>query len=75
MLFKTIKIRESYAFIKNIENKHGGLKEGDTFDNYFEIHIVKAYKKPINRIVEEGVLKLIMKGSFLIPKQNCISQK
>ena len=44
---KTKKIRESSAFVKHIENKHGGLKDGDPFEDYFGIFIVKAYHKPI----------------------------
>jgi hypothetical protein len=65
---KTLKIRESSAFIKHIENKHGGLKEGEQFEDYFEILIEKAYKKPITRIVEEGVFIINHEGEILNSK-------
>ena len=61
-------IRESSAFVKHIENKHGGLKEGSKFEEYFDIHIVKAYKKPITRIVEEGVFIINYEGEILNSK-------
>ena len=31
--------REGSAFYKNLENKHGGLKEGEKFEDYLEILI------------------------------------
>ena len=65
---KTKKIRESSAFIKHIENKHGGFKEGDVFEDYFEIFIEKAYKKPITRIIEEGVFIINYEGEILNSK-------
>ena len=65
---KTKKIRESSAFIKHIENKHGGIKEGDLFEDYFEIFIEKAYKKPITRIIEEGVFIINYEGEILNSK-------
>jgi hypothetical protein len=62
---KTKKIRESSAFVKHIENKHGGLKHGDLFEDYFGIFIVKAYHKPITRNIEEGVFIINYEGEIL----------
>ena len=65
---KTKKIKESSAFVKHIENKHGGLKDGDLFEDYFDILIVKAYQKPITRIIEEGVFIINYEGEILNSK-------
>lgn len=65
---KTKKIRESSAFVKHIENKHGGLKDGDLFEDYFGIFIVKAYHKPITRNIEEGVFIINYEGEILNSK-------
>ena len=62
---KTKKIRESSAFIKH---KYGGFKEGDVFEDYFEIFNEKAYKKPITRIIEEGVFIINYEGEILNSK-------
>ena len=61
-------IRESSAFVKHIENKHGGVKDGSKFEEYFDIFIVKAYKKPITRIIEEGVFIVNYEGEILNSK-------
>ena len=65
---KTKKIKESSAFVKHIENRHGGLKDGDLFEDYFDIFIVKAYQKPITRIIEEGVFIINYEGEILNSK-------
>ena len=65
---KTKHIRESSAFFKHIANKHGGVKEGSKFEDYFEICIVKAYRKPITRVVEEGVFIINHEGEILNSK-------
>ena len=44
----------SSAFIKHISNTHGGIQEGKSFEDYFDFFIVKSYKKPLSRCVEEG---------------------
>ena len=48
--------RDGSAFFKHIENKHGGLKKCEQFEDYFDILIVKAYKKTLTRNIEEGIL-------------------
>ena len=65
---KTKHIRESSAFFKHISNKHGGVREGSTFEDYFDIFIVKAYRKPITRIIEEGVFIINHEGEILNSK-------
>ena len=47
-------IIESSAFWKHLENTQGGLKPGENFKTYFEVHIIKTYTKPITRVIEEG---------------------
>ena len=61
-------IREISAFFKHISNKHGGVKEGKKFEDYFDIFIVKPYRKPITRIIEEGVFIINHEGEVLISK-------
>ena len=48
------KTREGSDFFKHIENKHGGLKKGEKFEEYFDILIIKFYKRPMIRNIEEG---------------------
>jgi hypothetical protein len=61
-------IRESSAFFKHLENKHGGLKVGEKFEDYFEITIVKAYRKPLTRNIEEGTFIINYHGEILNSK-------
>jgi hypothetical protein len=60
--------RESSAFFKHLENKHGGLQEGEKFEEYFEILIVKAYQKPLTRNIEEGTFIVNYEGEILNSK-------
>ena len=46
--------RESLAFFKHFEKKHGGLKVGEKFEDYFDKIVVEAYKEPLTRNIEEG---------------------
>ena len=47
-------VRNESAFHKHLVNTHGGRDEMKTFSDYFEIVILKAYKKVFNKCVEEG---------------------
>ena len=58
-------IRESSAFYKHLENKHGGLQPGSSFEDYFTVEIVKAYIKPLSRQTEEGTFMMNVKGELL----------
>ena len=62
---KTKHIRESSAFFKHLANTNEGVKEGSKFEDFFEIFIVKAYRKPITRIIEEGVFIINHEGEIL----------
>ena len=44
------------------KNKLDELKEGSKVEEYFDILILKAYKKAITRIVGEGVLLINHEG-------------
>ena len=50
---------------RHIVNTHGGLKKDSKFEDFLDIHIVKVYKKPITRIVEEGVCLFDQEGKSL----------
>ena len=65
-------IRDSSAFFKHIENEHGGLKENNDFKPYFpKVNIVKAYKKVLNRSIEEGTFMINHNGEVLNSKTEC----
>ena len=61
-------VREGSAFWKHLENTHGGLKDGEVFNDYFEVLIVKAYTKPITRVVEEGTFIVNFEAELLNSK-------
>ena len=49
-------------------NTHGGKSADKNFSDYFEIQILKAYKKPFTRLVEEGTYISSHKGELLNSK-------
>ena len=51
---KSEKVRSESAFYKHLLNTHGGKDDEKEFSDYFEIQILKSYKKPFTRLVEEG---------------------
>ena len=51
---KSEKIRGESAFYKHLVNSHGGKSPEKNFSDYFEIQILKTYRKPFTRLVEEG---------------------
>ena len=53
--------QESSAFFKHLSNTHG-IKKSKSFEDYFEVIIVKAYKKPLTRCIEEGTFIVHFKG-------------
>ena len=65
---KTKHISESSAFIKHLSNSHGGFEKGRVFEEYFDIKIVKSYKKPLTRCVEEGTFIVNFEGEVLNSK-------
>ena len=65
---KSAKVREESAFFKHLKNSHGGKAENKTFADYFEVRILKAYKKPFTMCVEEGTYITSHKGELLNSK-------
>ena len=49
-------------------NSHGGKSDDKNFSDYFEIQILKAYKKPFTRLVEEGTYITSHRGELLNSK-------
>ena len=44
------------------------LEKGEQFENYFDILIIKSYKKPMTRNIEEGTFIISYQGKILNPK-------
>ena len=65
---KSEKVRAESAFYKHLVNSHGGKSNDKNFSDYFEITILKAYKKPLTRLVEEGTYISSHKGELLNSK-------
>ena len=65
---KSEKIRAESAFYKHLANSHGGKADDKTFGDYFEIKILKAYRKPFTMLVEEGTFISSHKGELLNSK-------
>ena len=61
-------IRKESAFIKHLENTHGGRDLNKTFSDYFEIEILKAYSKAFTKCVEEGTFIASHQGEVLNSK-------
>ena len=51
-----------------MENTHEGKAENKTFADYFEVRILKAYKKPFTMCVEEGTYISSHRGELLNSK-------
>ena len=49
-------------------SSHGGNSDEKTFNDYFEIKILKAYQKPFTMLVEEGTFISSHKGELLNSK-------
>ena len=41
-------------FYKHLLNTYGGKDDEKEFSDYLEIQILKSYKKPFTRLIEEG---------------------
>ena len=65
---KSEKIRAESAFYKHLMSSHGGKSDDKNFSEYFEIQILKAYKKPFTMVVEEGTYISNHKGELLNSK-------
>ena len=62
---KSEKIRGESAFYKYLVNSHGGKSPEKNFSDYFEIQILKTYRKPFTRLVEEGTYISSHRGELL----------
>ena len=56
------------TFYKNLLNTHGGKTDNKDFSDYFEFQILKSYKKPFTRSVEEGTFIASHNGELLNSK-------
>ena len=65
---KSQKLQNESAFFKHLENSHGGRAQGKIFPDYFDITILKAYKKPFTKCVEEGSYISSHQGQLLNSK-------
>ena len=48
---KSEKLRSESAFFKQLMNTHGGKDDDKEFSDYFEVQILKAYKKPFTSLL------------------------
>ena len=58
-------IRNESVFYKHIANTHGGRDQAKPFEDYFEIKVLKSYKKAFTKCVEEGTLITSHGGEIL----------
>ena len=65
---KSEKTRLESAFYKHLVTAHGGKDPEKKFSDYFEVEILKAYKKPFSRLVEEGTYISSHQGELLNSK-------
>ena len=65
---KTRKVEAESAFVKHLESKHDGKEEGKEFSDYYEVEILKAYRKAFTRCVEEGTYISSHQGEILNSK-------
>ena len=65
---KSEKTRSESPFYKHLSNTHGGKDDRKEFEDYFEVQILKAYKKPFTRLIEEGTVITSHKGELLNSK-------
>ena len=65
---KSEKIPNESAFLKHLETSHGGRYKAQKFSDYFGITILKAYRKPFTKCVEEGTFISYHNGELLNSK-------
>ena len=65
---KTSHIRNESAFYKHLANTHGGRDQAKNFEDYYEIKILKAFKKAFTKCVDEGTLIASHGGEILNSK-------
>ena len=65
---KSTKLQNESAFLKHLESSHGGRDKAKSFSEYFDITILKAYRKPFTKCVEEGTFISNHNGELLNSK-------
>ena len=65
---KNAKTRSESAFHKHLVTAHGDRDPEKNFSDYYEEDILKAYKKPFTRLVEEGTFISSHRGELLNSK-------
>ena len=65
---KSEKTRAESPFYKHLVNSHEGKDPDKKFSDYFEVQILKAYRKPFTRLVEEGTFISNHEGELLNSK-------
>ena len=66
---KLKKIQETSAFYIHMKNEHGKVNiEGNPIDEFFEVNILKAYQKVLQRLVDEGTNLSAHNGQILNSK-------
>ena len=65
---KNAKTRSESAFHKHLVTAHGDRDPEKNFSDYYEVDILKAYKKPFTRLVEEGTFISSHRGELLNSK-------
>ena len=65
---KSAKTRSESAFHKHLMTGHGDRDPEKNFSDYYEVEILKAYKKPFTRLVEEGTFISSHRGELLNSK-------
>ena len=71
---KSIKVREESAFYKHIANSHQAkYSEGDELEQHFVFKILKVFKFPLDREVDEGVRMVMHEGQLINSKTEWFS--
>ena len=65
---KSRKFQQESACLKHLENSHGGRAQAKQLSEYFDINVLKAYRKPFTKSVEEGTFIANHNGNLLNPK-------
>ena len=65
---KSKKLHNESAFLKHLESSNGGRDKAKHLSDFFDITILKAYRKPFTKCVEEGTYIANHNGELLNSK-------
>ena len=65
---KKEKISSESAFIKHLKSTHGGRDQEKCFSDYFDVQVMKAYRKAFTKCIEEGTYIASHQGEVLNSK-------